>query len=199
MIIVIEGTDGSGKTTTAKQLAEDMKFGYIHYPYYENDTGKKILQYLSGEVSWDPLSFQALQTCNRIETIDMLEKLERKNYGVIIDRYNISTYVYGQLDGLNFDLLKTFCSVLPKPDMEIIIISDKPYRLSKEDFYEKMEKWTITKELYIKNANCKPSEKDSRCTSIVQNNGTIEECVENCKKIIKEFYINEDLNSIMRN
>lgn len=182
MLVVVDGPDGCGKTTISKELARHFGFAYIHFPYYQNETGQKILEMLNGKIPWDSLSFQCLQTCNRIQTISLLKEMEKENLGVIIDRYNPSTEVYGQLDGLDKQLLRTLCSVLPEADLEIIIDAEKPYRLS-GDVYEQIEKWNRTKELYIQYA----LEKPSRLCLVTFNNRTIAECIEECKSQINEF------------
>ena len=189
MLIIIDGPDGCGKTTISKKLAEDLDFAYIHYPFYENETGQKILNMLNHKLPWDPLTFQCLQICNKIQTIPTLKILEKQYGGVILDRYNPSTWVYGQLDGLSKDILNQLISVFPKINMEIIIVSDKPYRLN-GDFYEKIDKWNKTKELYLKYA----VKNHSGCTRMNFNNTTIEECIVECKAQIMESSLYRELN-----
>lgn len=53
-IIVIEGSDGAGKTTQAKKLVDHLnetkKYGhweYVHFPDYDTETGKVIKAYLN--------------------------------------------------------------------------------------------------------------------------------------------------------
>ena len=182
MRITIDGPDGLGKTTISKKLAEELGFAYIHFPYYENETGQKIIDMLNHKIPWDALTFQCLQTCNRIQTIKLLEDLEKEHGGIIIDRNNPSTIVYGKLDGLSEELLETLISVLPKSNMEIIILADKPYRLN-GDFYEDIEKWKQTKELYLEYY---ARRKASQCVWLAQNEGSIEECIAECKRLIKK-------------
>ncbi len=188
MIFTIDGTDGSGKTTVAKQLAKDLKIGYLHFPFYENETGQMILKYLNKEVSWDALSFQCLQICNRIqliETLRLYKENERKH--IILDRYNPSSIVYGQLFGIDKHLTYQLCSILPKSDLEIIVISDKPYRLN-GDVHETIDNWKKTKEFYLEYYALNTS----RCVVAVQNNSSIEECIKECSELINEKLWHEE-------
>ncbi len=198
MIVTLDGPDGVGKSTISKRIAEDLEFAYIHYPFYENETGEKITDMLSGKLPWDPLIFQCLQTCNRIQIMPHLKKLEKEYGGVILDRCDPSTWVYGQLDGLSKELINQLISVLPKADLEIIIIADKPYRKMGSDFYEQDSKWYKTKELYLEYVHERMTLKDSpRWYQLVTNNAEIEICIEQCLSLINEYRVSGKIINYM--
>lgn len=127
MIINFEGIDGSGKTSLAKKLADEIGAEYIHYPNDSGFTGPILRGYLRGkwsiynedgiDTAYGPLAFQALQIVNRIEQIPAMRRCEgSKNNHMILDRYWPSCAVYGQLDGLPRDWLIDMQSVLPRAD-----------------------------------------------------------------------------------
>jgi len=65
MIIVFEGTDGSGKGTQAKKLSDyflsmGKKAVLLDFPQYNTPTGKKIKEYLSGEKKLLPIEIARL-------------------------------------------------------------------------------------------------------------------------------------------
>ena len=60
-LFVIEGTDGSGKQTQLKKLAEKLAQNNINYktvsfPNYDSPSSSLVKMYLSGEFGTDPKS-----------------------------------------------------------------------------------------------------------------------------------------------
>lgn len=183
MIVALDGTDGSGKTTIAKEIARRMGRPYLHFPYYENETGKLILDYLNKQVPWNGLAFQCLQVCNRIQELNKLMRCNRDvSRHIILDRYNASTIVYGRLFDVDEKLTTKLCSVLPQADIEIIITSDKPFRLN-EDVHETQDNWIRTKE-YFKDYAEKAKIK-KRKIAVIENNATIDDCIGACERFIQ--------------
>lgn len=149
---VIEGMDAAGKATQSKMLAEKLGATRFSFPNYASDTGQAILLHLQKKwsavagCSWDcrqmecmkfvdgeyvpahPLPhhldarvFQSLQTVNRIEILpEIYAALERGP--VVFDRYWQSAYIYGSLDGLDKEWLRTVQEKpMPRPDFNILI------------------------------------------------------------------------------
>ncbi len=91
LLIAIEGMDGSGKTTQAQRLVEELKKKKIKAIYTkeptDEPTGKMIRQILSGELKVPPLSLQYLFCADRGVHQVELEKLLEKGYVVVTDRY----------------------------------------------------------------------------------------------------------------
>lgn len=117
MKIVIEGFDGSGKTTIARLLGRSLNAQVVHFPNDGAMTGPLIRSYLRRE--WEigtltdrpwwsepanpsALAFQALQIVNRLETFETLDP-ERP---IVFARHWQSAWVYGQIDGLDGDWLR---------------------------------------------------------------------------------------------
>ena len=105
LLIAIEGMDGSGKTTQAQRLVEELKKKKVKAIYTkeptDEPTGKMIRQILSGEIKVPPLSLQYLFCADRgVHQIE-LEKLLSKGYVIVTDRYFWSAVAYGisDLDG----------------------------------------------------------------------------------------------------
>jgi len=105
LLIAIEGMDGSGKTTQAQRLVDELKKKKVKAIYTkeptDEPTGKLIRQILSGEIKVPPLSLQYLFCADRGVHQLELEKLLSKGYVIVTDRYFWSAVAYGisDLDG----------------------------------------------------------------------------------------------------
>ncbi|MEK7494451.1 MAG: thymidylate kinase [Patescibacteria group bacterium] len=135
-LIVIDGTDGSGKATQTDLLLKRFKkegllVKKLDFPRYEdNFFGKFIGECLAGEhgdfVSLDPRIASSLYAFDRFETKPLIEKWLSAGYTVILDRYVSSNQIHqgGKildskarkkfllwLDTLEFGILG-----LPRPD-----------------------------------------------------------------------------------
>ena len=152
-IIIIEGTDCSGKETQSKKLIENLKeykFKYFAFPNYDSPTGKIIAgPYLGKEYvcdGWFPegaanVSFKIASlyfAADRKYNIDKIEQMLNEGYNVILDRYVYSNMAhqggkvkdkkerlktYKWIEKLEFDFLE-----LPKPDIKIFL--HVPYEVS---------------------------------------------------------------------
>ena len=103
-IIVIEGTDGSGKQTQAKLLAERLKeegFSVLEqsFPNYDSPSSAPVKLYLGGHLCERPEDFGAykassLYMVDRLCTTTMLkDKIAQSDY-VIFDRYVESNIIH---------------------------------------------------------------------------------------------------------
>ncbi|MEK7534389.1 MAG: dTMP kinase [Patescibacteria group bacterium] len=100
--IVIEGMDGSGKTTQAKRLVEYLEEKKIESVYTKEPTdeitGKLIRKILSGKLALAPVAFQYLFAADRaVHQVEISSYLE-KGITVVSDRYFWSSAVYGMVD-----------------------------------------------------------------------------------------------------
>jgi len=101
---VIEGTDGSGKATQVKLLAERFKkenkgVKTIDFPrYYDNFFGKFIGNCLAGDfgdfLETSPYIASALYAADRFESSREMRKWLDKGYIVIADRYVSSNQIH---------------------------------------------------------------------------------------------------------
>lgn len=100
--IVVEGIDGSGKTTQANRLvnyllSKGIKSVYTKEPTDEV-TGKLIRRILKGKISVSPVALQYLFAADRAVHQIQLESYLKKGLYVVSDRYFWSSAVYGMVD-----------------------------------------------------------------------------------------------------
>lgn len=102
LFIAIEGTDGSGKSTQAKLLAEKLtQAGHkVHLTFEPTDghIGKLLRSILKKEITADQKAIAALFLADRLdhltnETTGLVKKMQ-EGYTVICDRYYFSSYAY---------------------------------------------------------------------------------------------------------
>jgi dTMP kinase len=124
VFIVIEGIDGSGKTTQAKALCESLsKLGYDIVEEREPTDGvigKFIRQVLGEKVRLDLMSLQLLFVVDRNEHVKAI-KHAIENSIVICDRYYYSTIAYGEASGIERRYLEDMNSIFPVPDKTFFI------------------------------------------------------------------------------
>ena len=95
-LIVIEGLDGSGKSTqyellAARLEAEGYDFRKVSFPDYESDSSALVKMYLSGEFGEKDTSLNAYQgsvlfAVDRLCTMKLLEN-EIQDGFIVLDRY----------------------------------------------------------------------------------------------------------------
>ncbi len=102
--IVIEGTDGSGKTTQTEALLRRLKKDgisseSIRFPQYEKNLfGSLIRECLDGKhgdfISVDPKIASVLYACDRFETISKIKNWLKEGKVIIADRYVSSNQIH---------------------------------------------------------------------------------------------------------
>lgn len=147
-IIVIEGTDCSGKETQTKLLTERLKKNniqveYFSFPNYDSPTGKIVggpvlgKKYLGkgyfqdGASKISPEVFSLYTAADRKYNIDRIKLLIDNGINVILDRYIYSNMAFqgskfkDDLSKLNFfnwiEKLEFELLELPKPDINIFL------------------------------------------------------------------------------
>lgn len=148
-LIVIEGTDGSGKTTQTELLLlrlkkEGVACESLRFPRYEaNLFGNLIRECLDGYhgnfLALDPKIASVLYACDRLETMQKIRQWLDEGKIVILDRYVSSNQVHqggkikddkdrreflAWLSRMEFEVLG-----LMKPDA--VIYLDVPFEISK--------------------------------------------------------------------
>ncbi len=119
--IVLEGIDGSGKTSQVSALVDRLeKEGYLATGTCEptrSATGLLCRKYLKDEksdVRVDALVFAA----DRLEHyFSEIEPLLNKGYIVISDRYKLSSFVYQQSQGAPLDWIREINKFAPDADI----------------------------------------------------------------------------------
>jgi len=136
-IVTIEGADGTGKDTICNLLQEKLPNSVIvRFPNRANPSGQVIDAILKKQKPMEPLSFQALQVINKIETLKHIERSSvicNPDY-FIFCRYYQSAYVYGMNDGIPLEYSQDINSVLPESWLTIIL-HGKNYG-KHEEYYE---------------------------------------------------------------
>jgi len=180
-IIVVEGTDCSGKETQTTLLVEKLKSNgknvYLKgFPVYDSPTGKIVGGPLLGKSAisdgWfpegsshvDPLVFSMYTVADRLYNIsDVKENLEAGNI-VILDRYTISNMAHqgsklaNKDERLKFykklELLEYEIAGLPRPDMILFLYMPFEYGeqlRKKRSLYESLDQNEMDK-LHMLNA-----------------------------------------------
>lgn len=139
--VVIEGLDGSGKSTQLKLLREGLdkegvKFKYLHFPRLENGVfGELIARFLRGEMGAneqvDPYLVALIFAGDRAEASSMIRSWMEEGYLVIVDRYVYSNIAFqcAKLSGgdqrirlrdwiLDFEFKY---NDIPKPDLNLLL------------------------------------------------------------------------------
>lgn len=177
-IIVIEGTDCSGKETQSKLLEEKLKEKgkkciRFSFPMYDTPTGKIVggaylgkpeignCYFEEGAINVDPQIATLYYAADRKYNIDKALKYLNEGYYVILDRYTTSNLAHqgskikDKDERFNMyqwiDKLEYWLLKLPKPDMTIFL--HVPCEYSKElkknrEFFDQHEK----SDEYLKNA-----------------------------------------------
>lgn len=103
ILIVIEGTDGSGKGTQAKLLVQHLRDTgipsiLVSYPKYDTPTGQLIGNFLAGDFGsadkHHPKMVSALFALDRAANKAEIDKALAEGYVVVCDRYVESNIVY---------------------------------------------------------------------------------------------------------
>lgn len=129
--IAIEGTDGSGKSTQARLLADKLTAGghkvHLTFEPTKGNIGKLLRSILTGEQKADQAAIAGLFLADRLDHLlnqeDGLVKKMAEGYTVISDRYYFSSYAY---HGVYVDMdwviaCNAMCARILRPDMNIFV------------------------------------------------------------------------------
>ena len=161
-LIVIDGSDGSGKATQTRALVEKLNaLGYstetIDFPRRENFYGRFIYQCLEDGICGDftkvhPKIVSTLFASDRAQSKDQIMSWLESGKNVIADRYTSANQIHqgGKITDENerkefltwLDELEYGAHKLPRPD--IVFYLDVPYEISLQLMTE-----TIVKKINI--------------------------------------------------
>lgn len=173
-LIVIEGTECSGKETQSKMLAKVLKekgYPVVHFafPMYDTPTGKIVGGSYLGKKEISPSFFEEdpsevdpyiaclYYAADRKYNFNKIEKYLKEDYFVILDRYISSNMAHQGAKILDkeerfhmyqwIDKLEYWLLQLPKPDQTFFL--HLPYEYSKE---LKQKENKIENKEYLKNS-----------------------------------------------
>ena len=146
--IVIEGLDGSGKSTQINLLTEyfekqNIKYKYLHFPRTDSEIyGELVAKFLRGELgdinSVSPYLVSLIYAGDRDNAKTMINKWLEDDYLVIVDRYvnsNIAFQCAKLTDDDEKNKLRQWINHLeyeyfkiPKPDLSIFV--DVPFNFT---------------------------------------------------------------------
>ena len=128
--IVVEGLDGSGKSSQVDLLIEYLKKNgkdvvVTKEPTMDSESGRKIKQALKKEIVIEPLELQKLYVQDRKEHLEnkVMPALKEGKF-VVSSRYAFSTFAYGYSDGLDVNLLIDMNKEFLLPDLTPTVYGD---------------------------------------------------------------------------
>lgn len=149
--IVIEGLDGSGKSTQLKKLInhcenQRIKYKYLHFPRPDSDIyGDLISQFLRGELGdineVNPYLIALIYAGDRNDAKEMIHSWLSEGYLVIVDRYVFSNIAFQcaklndvqEIEKLSKWILHLEYEYfkIPKPDLNLFL--DVPFAFTKNN------------------------------------------------------------------
>ena len=125
--IVLEGIDGSGKTTQCRLLCDYLTGVGIKSVQSSEPTGgecgRLLRELLGGKAKISETAMAALFTADRLDHIENIKKLLAAGTSVVCDRYYFSSYAYNahSLPVEDIINLNAICAKQLKPDICIYI------------------------------------------------------------------------------
>lgn len=214
-LIVIEGLDGSGKSTQAKILVHrlnqnGLKATLISYPDYDKPSSTLVKMYLNGEFSQNPADVNAY-SASTFYAVDRYAgfmqhwgKLYNNGKIIVASRYVSSNAIHqmSKLDKSQWDSFLDWLEDfeyqklgLPKPDMTIFLDMDR--NIADKLILSRYNGNEAKKDIHEKNAEYLKSCNDSALYAIEKKNWTVIKCDDgkNAKSI--EEISNEIYNKVM--
>lgn len=138
MFIVLEGIDGSGKSTQIASIVQWLEtHGVAHdnilvtrEPTHDGEFGMQIRKILSGEaaMSVSPIEFQKFYVQDRKDHLEkvVVPHMQNRDNIVLCDRYFLSTFAYGRAGGVTHEDIEALHKTILKeawimPDITLLI------------------------------------------------------------------------------
>jgi dTMP kinase len=123
--VAIEGIDGSGKSTVIELLAETLPRVHVTREPSGGPIGRLIREWALRGGSVDPHVDALLFAADRIEHYRReIEPKLRENFLVVTERYIESSIAYQGAAGVSIEFIKYVNSLVPRPDLTIILDVD---------------------------------------------------------------------------
>lgn len=149
-VIVIDGLDGSGKSTQYEIVINELKnrvikFKAVSFPQYESNSSALVKMYLAGEFAKDPskINCYAASSFYAVDRYASFKTDWEKNYNngevILASRY-ISSNAIHQMEKLEYNQWDFFiewlfdyeCNKLGLPNEDKVIFLDVPVYMSQE-------------------------------------------------------------------
>jgi dTMP kinase len=157
--VAVEGIDGSGKSTVIRLLAETLPRVYVTREPSGGPIGRLIREWALRGGSVDPYVDALLFAADRIEHYRReIEPKIRENFLVITERYIESSIAYQGAAGVSIEFVKYINSLVPRPDLTIILDVDPEIavaRIVRRGGVEKFEHVSFlrrVREIYLRRA-----------------------------------------------
>ena len=190
-LIVIEGIDGTGKSTQASMLSETLRENNHQVIQSFEPTNGQWGKKLRSSATTGRLSIQdelAYFINDRREHVDEVIKPTIAAGGIVIlDRYYFSTMAYQGARGIDPDSIRTQNeSFAPKPDLLIVLDLDVDNALQRigvrdgeANEFEKRESLTFCRDLFL-------GLKETDNAHVIDANTSIEEVHEKLAALVKQ-------------
>ncbi len=157
--VAIEGIDGSGKSTVISHLAGILPRVYATREPSGGPIGRLIKEWALRGGSSDPHVDALLFAADRIEHYRReIQPKIRENFLVITERYIESSIAYQGAAGVFIEFVKYINSLVPRPDLTIILDVDPEIaiaRIARRGGVEKFEHVSFlrrVREIYLRRA-----------------------------------------------
>lgn len=162
MLIVVEGPDGVGKSSTVHKLVKAVEDRHgpatsLAFPGRKGGTLGALVHKLHHEpnlfdiTSITPLALQALHVAAHLDVIEtVIKPLLARGTNVVLDRFWWSTWVYGTVHGINPNVLQRLIDVeiaawdTCLPDVAILLDRTAPLKPEPQD------SWALLKAEYAR-------------------------------------------------
>ncbi len=194
-LIVLEGIDGSGKTTQAGLLKDFMASRkmfceVLHYPDHTGPIGRLIVDYLREKYDFSPEIQFLLYTSDMIKDKERISRWLNSGTCVIADRFFTSTIAYQcMVKGFPLEKAISFAELfnMPKPD-RIIYLRITPETSARRKAHQEQDRHERDRELNTKLSNLFEELAERQTWSSwfpVDGEKPVEEVFEQVKKILK--------------
>lgn len=141
--IVIEGIDGSGKTTLSRIIADWMKDDYKCNVFLtreptDSEYGKMLREILKNKNS-DPVEDALLFALDRVRHCSEIKKHIENGEVVISDRYLTSSLAYQSVQGLDLSFIRNANLYAVSPNLELFLNVNPTVGIKRIDSMEKQK------------------------------------------------------------